>query len=68
MAKPSGNASGSGKFRHPAIVAGVKHIFFNSKTNMHLAFLPNSAGQRMKDQVPKSAVAWICVAVYFLPF
>jgi hypothetical protein len=58
--------NGRGKFRHPAILAGVGAIFFHEKSRSYLATQPNSAGLRMKDEIPKSAVAWICVAVPLL--
>ena len=60
---PKRDANGRGKFRHPAIVAGVRHIFFNDTVNTHLVKMPNSEGKKMKDQVPMSAVVWVCMAV-----
>jgi hypothetical protein len=57
------DGNGRGKFRHPAIVAGVHHIFYNDTVNTHLAKMSNSEGKRMKDQVPISAVVWVCMTV-----
>jgi hypothetical protein len=50
-----------GKFRHPAILAGVAHLFFGHSARVGQTV--NSAGGTMLQEVPKSAVAWVCVLV-----
>ena len=45
----NGNGSGRGKFRHPAIIAGVREIFFHRSINRYLSILRNSAWERMRD-------------------
>jgi len=50
-----------GKFRHAAILVGVAHLFFGHSARV--GQIINSAGRTMLQEVPKSAVAWVCVLV-----
>jgi hypothetical protein len=58
---PADNGRGRGKFRHPAIIAAVSNIFLGPKGKGKLA---SSDGHKMKECVPKAAVAWCCVLVF----
>jgi hypothetical protein len=51
----------SGRFKHPAIIQGLRRVFFNNRKrfgNVQSIEIP-----ALSDKLTSEAVAWVCIVV-----